>query len=94
MLRERLIKTHFAFFADNFLQPFRDDQIRRQNRELLMNIAGAQAQNQIARREHIPQVAMQPIQPWLIAHAPMAVAVISSAMVCPLMPGSGGSLAG
>ena len=53
VLRERLVKTHVAFFADDLLQPLRDDQIGREHRELFVNIAGAQAENQIARGDHV-----------------------------------------
>src|SRR5438309_81712 len=38
-----------------------------------MDIAGAKAQNQIARSDHIPEVAMNAFQARLIGHAAMAV---------------------
>ena len=38
-----------------------------------MNVAGAEAQNQIARIDHVADIAMEPIQPRLITHAAMSV---------------------
>ena len=87
MFRQRFVKTHVAFFADNLLQLFGDDQIGRENRELLVNIAGAEAQDEIAGSDHVPDIAMNAIEPRLIGHAAMAVREISSTIVCPLMPG-------
>ena len=38
-----------------------------------MDVTCAQAQNQIARSDHIPNIAMETLQPRLIAHAAMTV---------------------
>ena len=49
VFRQRLVKPHVAFFADNLLQLFGDDQIGREKRELFVNISGAETEDEIAR---------------------------------------------
>ena len=50
VFRDRLVKTHFAFFAHDLLQFFRDHQLGRENRQLLVNISRAETKDEIARR--------------------------------------------
>ena len=90
MFRQRLVKPHFTFFADNLFQFFRDDQIGREHCELFVHVSRAETEHEIAGCHHVPDVAMQPIEPRLIGHPAMTVLRISSAIVCPLMPGIGG----
>ena len=42
VLRERLIKADITVFADDFFQFLGDDEIGRQDRQLLMNVSRAQ----------------------------------------------------
>src|SRR6476620_4137216 len=45
---ERLIKAHVAAFPPDHPQLFSNHEIRRQNRQLLVNVAGAETQHEIA----------------------------------------------
>ena len=67
------MQTHFAFFAHDLLQFFRDHQLRRQNRELLVNISRAETKDEIARRQHVADIAMDVSETRLISHAAMTV---------------------
>ena len=73
VFRERLIQTHIAFLSHNRLQPFGNHEVGGERGKLLVNVAGAQAQDQIARRNHVADIAMQPIQPRLIRDAAMSM---------------------
>ena len=73
MFRERFVKSDVAIFTDDLLQFLGDDKIGGQNRQLFVNIARAEAENEIARLEHVANVAMHPFQPRLVTHAAMAV---------------------
>ena len=73
VFRERFVKAHFAFFADDLLQLLRDHEIGREERELFVNVAGAEAENEIAGLDHVADIAMQPIESRLISRTAMSV---------------------
>ena len=73
VFRERLVKPDVAFFADDRFQFLRNHEIGGQDRQLLVNVAGAEAQHEIAGVEHVADIAMHPFETRLITHAAMTV---------------------
>src|ERR1041385_348947 len=73
VLRKRLIKANVPIFADNFFQFLGDDEIGGQDRQLLVNVSSAEAQDKIARVQDISDVAMHPFQTRLITDATVTV---------------------
>ena len=73
VLGERFVKAHFAFFAHDLLQLLRNHEIGGEERELFVNVARTETENEIAGLEHVADIAMQPVQPRLIGRAAMSV---------------------
>src|SRR5205085_12618830 len=73
MFGKWLVRCDVALFADNFLELLGDHEIRGEDRQLLVNVPGAETQNEIARFEHVADVAMDPLEPRLIGNAAMSV---------------------
>ena len=73
VLGERLIETNVAFFVDDLFQLLRNHEIGSQDRQLLVNVSGAETQNEIAGIEHVSHVPMHPFQTRLVADAAMAM---------------------
>ena len=73
VFRQRLVQTHVAFFTHDRLQFLSDHQFGRQGRKLLVNISGPEAENEISRGKHIPDITVNAGQPRLIADTGMAV---------------------
>src|SRR5439155_19105475 len=70
VFRKRLVKTDVAFAHDR-LQLFRDHQIRRQNRQLFVDVASAETQHDIAATEGIADIPIDALEPWLITGSTM-----------------------
>ena len=66
-------KPDVTFFTNDCFQFLRNDKVGRQDRQLLVNVARAQAQNEIAGVQHISNVAMHPFKMRLITHSAMAM---------------------
>ena len=73
VLGERFGKPDVAGRAHDFLQSFRDDEFGREHGQLLVHITGAETEHEIAFREHLTHVAMQPVEPRLIRNAAVPV---------------------
>jgi hypothetical protein len=73
VFREGLIKADIAFLADDRFQFFGNDQVRRERRKLLVNVACAKTQDQVARSDHIANIAMESVQSRLVTDSAMAM---------------------
>jgi len=71
VFREWLIKTDDTGFAYDGRQLFSNHEIRRQKRQLLMNVAGTETQHQIADVERVADIAMDALEPWLVTGSTM-----------------------
>ena len=69
VLREWLEKPDVAFRAHDFLQSFRDHQLSGERGQLLVHVAGAETQNEVAFREHASHISVQTIEAWLIRNS-------------------------
>src|SRR5947209_6181130 len=57
---KRLVQSNVAVRADDLFDFLSDDQICRQDRELLVDVAGAETQNKVTALEQVADVAMNP----------------------------------
>src|SRR5207248_6437411 len=60
-----------TFFADDRLQLLGSHQIRRQDRQLLVNVASTETQHEIADIEGVADIAMHALEPRLVTRTAM-----------------------
>ena len=73
MFRKRFVEPDIALFANNRFQLLGDHEIGGERRQLFVNISSPKAQNEIAGRDHVSDVVVDPAQLRLITHAAMTV---------------------
>ena len=89
VFRERLVKLDLALRPDDLLQLFRDDQFSRELGQLLVDVAGAEADDDIAvRRARGRRRQRNLFESRLIETRAVACREIASTIVWPLTPGN------
>src|SRR5687768_6339652 len=73
VFRERLVKTHVTFLANDGFELFGDHEVSRETGELLVNVPRAQTEDQVARGNHVSDIAMESVETRLVADSEMTV---------------------